>query len=851
VPAASTVNRLNTGEDFRMFCFQPIGPTPKTALPGRRAALSSCCHVAAVGVAVLCLAGCADRSGNPSAGSGKFTAADSSAKTSNAKTPDKRAPQDARGLLEQMAKVYSEAASYADSGEFHILTEEHGRAQQTPAIPYSVTLVRPNKLRLHVMGASVVCDGDHFWASIMSPEFAGQVLMLPAPEKLSLPQIFADPKLSFAAHGTFDLPVPQLALLLSDNALEKDLAADSKLELLEDKKLDGDGDLCHRVRVERGGDARVYWIDSASCILRRFEFPTKDIQQQIDPEHALSRLEAWVDFQGAQFQPKLAPEAFEFEAPKSAKFLNRFIEAPPQPPSPLLDKPAGDFTFVDLEGHKITKESVSGKVVVFDMWATWCGWCFRSFPNLEKVYQKYKNNDKVVIIAVSSDDPTVTDSQVKDSFDKADLHIPIARDLQETAKSAFQVSAWPTMIVLGTDGSVQDLEKGYRADLAEVLPKKLEKLLAGENLAAEEIERYQQEKQKYERELADALVGGTAEVEIPQAEISPRSEPATFKLTQLWSTDEVKSPGNLLIAPDETGAPHIFAVDGARSVAELDMAGKLLANHPLEIPETTGVSFLRTGVDGKTVRYFAAFASPEQQLYLCDAEWKLLTTFPEGHHPGLSDVRLADLAGNGQLNLQVSYWGAVGVQTASLAGRRLAANRMLENVSHLTVVGPDSEGKSRLLASTGNGTLVWLDAALEIQGEIALPNRALLTSAVARSGDAADQICALSSIEVGLTTAVGISADGHELWSYELPRGVHQRPLEMLMALDDDGISGSSWLIAGPDGSLHFLGAKGELVDKFNVGEILTGLAPVKFDERPGLLVATAKGITAFRCDPL
>ncbi len=737
------VNQLTTGEDFRMFRFQPIiGPMAKTPLPRERAALSYCRHVAAVTVAVAFLAGCADSTTNSSPESGKFTAGDSSAKTSDNQASDKTAPKDARGLLEQMAKVYSEAASYADSGEFHILTEEQGRVQKTPAIPYSVTLVRPNKLRLHVMGASVVCDGDHFWGSIMSSEFSGQVLMLPAPDKLSLPQIFADPNLSVAAHGPFDLPVPQLSLLLLDSALEKDLAADSKLERLDDKKLAEDGDLCHRVQVQRGGDVRVYWIDPTSYLLRRFDFPTKDIQDQIDPKHTLSRLEAWVDFQGAQFQPKLASQAFEFEAPKSAKFLKRFIEAPPQPPSPLLAKPAGDFTFVDLDGHKITKESVAGKVVVFDMWATWCGWCFRSFPNLEKVYQIYKDNDKVVIVAVSSDDPSVTDAQVKDSFEKANLHIPIARDLRETAKSAFQVSAWPTMILLGPDGTLQDLEKGYRADLAEALPKKLEKLLAGENLAAEEIDRYLLEKQKYEKDLADALVGGTAEMEIPQAEVSARSEPATFKLTQLWSTEEVKSPGNLLIAPHESGTPHIFAIEGARGVAELDITGRLAASHPLEIPETTGVSFLRTGVDGNNARYFAAFASPEQQVYLCDAEWKLVTTFPEGHHPGLSDVRLADLAGNGQLNLQVAYWGPVGVQTASLAGRRLAANRMLENVSHLTVVGPNGEGKSRLLASTGNGTLVWLDAALEIQGEIALPNRALLTSAVAHSGDAADQICA-------------------------------------------------------------------------------------------------------------
>jgi thiol-disulfide isomerase/thioredoxin len=48
-----------------------------------------------------------------------------------------------------------------------------------------------------------------------------------------------------------------------------------------------------------------------------------------------------------------------------------------------------DFSATDLEGHKLSSADLRGKVVLIDIWATWCGPCEKEMPGYQKLADQY------------------------------------------------------------------------------------------------------------------------------------------------------------------------------------------------------------------------------------------------------------------------------------------------------------------------------------------------------------------------------------------------------------------------------------------------------------------------------
>jgi len=70
---------------------------------------------------------------------------------------------------------------------------------------------------------------------------------------------------------------------------------------------------------------------------------------------------------------------------------------------PLTPKTrAAPFTVVDRRGHSVSSESLRGRFVLFDFWATWCPPCIRALPAMRQLAQFFPEN-QFVLISVNED----------------------------------------------------------------------------------------------------------------------------------------------------------------------------------------------------------------------------------------------------------------------------------------------------------------------------------------------------------------------------------------------------------------------------------------------------------------
>ena len=87
------------------------------------------------------------------------------------------------------------------------------------------------------------------------------------------------------------------------------------------------------------------------------------------------------------------------------------VESKSNTPTPAARKSEGtanlDLKFKDMNGAEVRLADYKGKVILLNVWATWCGPCELEIPELVEAYNKYKD-DGVVVLGVSLDDSAET-----------------------------------------------------------------------------------------------------------------------------------------------------------------------------------------------------------------------------------------------------------------------------------------------------------------------------------------------------------------------------------------------------------------------------------------------------------
>jgi len=108
-----------------------------------------------------------------------------------------------------------------------------------------------------------------------------------------------------------------------------------------------------------------------------------------------------------------------------------------------------DFTLTDLDGTKWNLKSLRGKVVLVNFWATWCPPCRKELPDLQTLYNRFKDQGFVILGISDEEGPTV-----KSFLADKKLTYPIMLDPGRKVNELFQVNAIPKSFVYDRNGKL-------------------------------------------------------------------------------------------------------------------------------------------------------------------------------------------------------------------------------------------------------------------------------------------------------------------------------------------------------------------------------------------------------------
>lgn len=133
------------------------------------------------------------------------------------------------------------------------------------------------------------------------------------------------------------------------------------------------------------------------------------------------------------------------------------------------------FNTSDMDGNPVDLKDVQNKIIVLNFWFINCGPCRREIPELNKLVDSFKTNEKVVFVAVALD--------AKDDLEKFLKQFPFQYAIVDDGRwiaEKYGIRFYPTHVIVDTEGKVYFHTSGLAPNTVYWIKKSINELLAKE-----------------------------------------------------------------------------------------------------------------------------------------------------------------------------------------------------------------------------------------------------------------------------------------------------------------------------------------------------------------------------------
>ncbi len=111
-----------------------------------------------------------------------------------------------------------------------------------------------------------------------------------------------------------------------------------------------------------------------------------------------------------------------------------------------------------MDGNTYTLWSLRGRPVILNFWATWCHWCKIEMAGMDNIYNKYKDERGLLILAIDGDGESFSD--ISEFLEENWYSFPFLVDTSRDINDTYEIEAFPTSFFIDSYGVIRYMNEG-------------------------------------------------------------------------------------------------------------------------------------------------------------------------------------------------------------------------------------------------------------------------------------------------------------------------------------------------------------------------------------------------------